>query len=115
MSGRAGLPAERVRMALASLSPTPVSVTTPMTKPVQAQAVALEEHQAWLAGMAGVVHHGEVGVSIALQLLANIGSGVGGKHLLQVVGRGATGEGNEQAGKWQSGHGGDRGGWVLPS
>lgn len=81
----------------------------------QAQAVALEEHQAWLAGMPGVVHHGEMGVSIALQLLANIGSGVGGKHLLQVVGRGVAGEGNEQAGKWQSGHGGDRGGWVLPS
>jgi hypothetical protein len=39
-SFRAKLPAERVRMALASLSPTPVRVTTPITKPVQAQAAA---------------------------------------------------------------------------
>ena len=37
---RAKLSAEMVRMALASFRPRPVRVTTPMTKPVQAQAAA---------------------------------------------------------------------------
>ncbi|WJN57128.1 hypothetical protein OH686_00165 [Pseudomonas sp. SO81] len=71
----------------------------------QAQAVAFEQQEARLAGVAGVVDHGEVLVPIILQLFEDAAGDGGGEQVLQIVGGCAAAAEGEQAGCQKVAHG----------